>query len=157
MVRLWNVAMGGFVLVLFWRLPDEPSLLAVLKLERGPWFGTAFRAAALVLFVSIPISSFFGLWHSYLSASLYSGNIKQGYLLTYEASGLKSMSITDLSLKEMNVPAYPERRVFKNVFGDRCEEVGFSEPILLMRGTPNIFSSERPEEVYRCDDMRHIS
>lgn len=52
--------MGGFVLVLFWRLPDEPSLLAVLKLERGPWFGTAFRAAALVLFVSIPILSFSG-------------------------------------------------------------------------------------------------
>lgn len=67
------------------------------------------------------------------------------------------MGITDLSLKEMNVPAYPERRIFKNVFGDRCEEVEFSEPILPMRGTLNIFISERPEEVYRCDDMHYIS
>lgn len=31
------------------------------------------------------------------------------------------------------------------------------EPILLVRGTPDIFSDERPEEVYRCDDVRHIS
>ncbi len=96
--------MGAFVLVLFWRPPDEPSLLAVLKIERGPWLGTGFRSAALVLFAIIPILSFFGLWHSYLSSSLYSGNTKQGYLLTYDASGLKSMNINDLSMKEMNVP-----------------------------------------------------
>ena len=153
----WNVTMGAFVLILFWRSPDEPSLLAVLKLERGPWLGTAFRAGALVLFAIMPILSFFGLWHSYLSSSLYSGNTKQGYLLTYDASGLKSMSISALSLKEMNVPAYPEKRVFKNVFADRCEEVGLPEPSLLVRGTPDIFSGERPEEVYRCDEVRHIS
>jgi hypothetical protein len=153
----WNVAMGAFVVVLFWRPPDEPSLLAVLKPERGPWLGTAFRAATLVLFAIAPILSFFGLWHSYLSSSLYSGNIKQGYLLTYDASGFKSMDIVDLSLKEMNVPAYPEKRVFKNVFAARCGEVGFPEPILLVRGTPDIFSGERSEEVYRCDEVHHIS
>ncbi|CAA9457211.1 MAG: hypothetical protein AVDCRST_MAG14-1790 [uncultured Rubrobacteraceae bacterium] len=31
------------------------------------------------------------------------------------------------------------------------------EPILLVRGTPDIFRNERPEEVYRCDNVRHIS
>ena len=151
----WNAAMVAFVFILFWRPPDSPSTLAILKPASRLSLGTGFRAAVLVLFALMPLFSFFGLWDSYLSSSLYSGNTKEGYILTYEASGLESTSVSDLSMREMNVPAYPEERVFKEVFASLCEGARLPEPILRVRGTPDIFSGERRDELYRCDEVRH--
>jgi hypothetical protein len=68
---------------------------------------------------------------------------------------LESTSVPGLSMR-MNVPAYPEERVFKEVFASLCEGARLPEPILRVRGTPSIFSGERRDELYRCDEVRHL-
>jgi hypothetical protein len=160
----WNFAMVAFVLILFWRVPDEPSPLAILGPGRNFSTGSVLRAVVLVLFAFIPLFNFFGLWDSYLSASLYSGASKQAYVLEWDGSEWQTTAIGVLSLQELNTPAYPEEHIFENVF-DRgwCEagseedlrrvEAGDAEPVLRVDGRPNILNGERLAEFYSCEDI----
>ena len=159
----WNFAMSAFVVILFWRAPDEPSPLTILDPGRNFSPGSALRATVLVLFAFMPLFSFFGLWDSYLSSSLYSGASKRGYVLEWNGSDWQGTVIGNLAVQELNTPAYPEERIFKSVFVQRwCEagseeeiqhdQPGYSEPVLRVDGRPNILSGERLAEFYSCDD-----
>jgi hypothetical protein len=147
----WNVAMVVFALILFWRPPDNPSLLAVVKPG-----GSTFRAVVLVLFAFMPTLNFFGLWDSYLSASLYSGSTEEGHVYATDGSSRTSTSVTSKAMEEMNVPAYPEERVYKRVFADMwCEKTAsFPKPILVVYSRPEIFSGQRSRTIYHCEDVR---
>jgi hypothetical protein len=149
----WNLAMIAFVLILFWRPPDEPSLTTILRPR-----GSVCHAAILVLFAFMPALNFFGLWDSYLSSSLYSGRTEKGYVWTLDGGGLRAMSINRVALNEMNLPGYPEERVYKKVFAKRwCEETSASAlPVLAVHSTPEIFSGERSVKYYRCEDVRAV-
>jgi hypothetical protein len=158
----WNFAMSAFVLILFWRAPDEPS--TILEPGRNLSPGSALRAAVLVLFAFLPLFNFFGLWDSYLSSSLYSGASKQAYVLVWDGSRWQGTGIANLAWQELNTPAYPEERIFKSVFAQRwCEagsdeelrrvQAGYSEPVLRVDGRPDILSGERSAEFYSCDDV----
>jgi hypothetical protein len=160
----WNFAMSAFVVILFWRAPDEPSPLTLLGPGRNLSPGSALRATVLVLFAFMPLFSFFGLWDSYLSSSLYSGANKRAYVLEWDGSDWQGTGIGNLAVQELNTPAYPEERVFKSVFAQRwCgagseEELrrvqaGYSEPVLRVDGRPNILSGERSAEFYSCYDV----
>ena len=155
--------MSAFVLILFWRAPDEPSPLTILDPGRNFSPGFALRAAVLVLFAFMPLFSFFGLWDSYLSSSLYSGASKRGYVLEWDGSEWQGTSIGNLAVQELNTPAYPEERIFKSVFVQRwCEagsedasrrvQAGYVEPVLRVDGRPSILGGERSSEFYSCDD-----
>ena len=146
----WNVAMVAFVLTLFWGPPDNPSFLAVVKPG-----GSAFRAVVLVLFAFMPMLNFVGLWDSYLSASLYSGSTETGYVYTKDGSSWTSTRISDKAKEEMNVPSYPEERVYKEVFADMwCENASSApEPVLVVYGRPEIFSGQYSRTVYSCKDV----
>jgi hypothetical protein len=150
----WNVAMMVFDLILFWRAPDNPSLFAVLKPG-----GSAFRTAVLDLFAFMPALNFFGMWDSYLSSSLYSGSVEQGYVYTTDGSSSTRTNIDDKAMEEMNVPAYPEERIYKRVFADIwCEEsTRFPAPTLVVYGRPEIFSGQTSATMYRCEDVRRGS
>jgi hypothetical protein len=156
--------MIAFVLILFWKAPDDPSPSTIL--DPGRNFSTSFalRAAVLILFAFMPLFNFFGLWDSYLSSGLYSGTSKQGYVLEWEGSNWRGTRIGGISEQELNTPAYPEESVFENVFAERwCEEgseealrreqAGDHEPILRVDGRPAILSGERSTEIYSCDDV----
>jgi hypothetical protein len=148
----WNPAMIAFVLILFWRAPDNPSLLAVVKPG-----GSTYRAVVLVLFAFMPALNFVGLWDSYLSASLYSGSTKNGSVYTTEGSSRNySGSIFDEAMDEMNVPAYPETRVYKRVFAEMwCEKPqSFPRPVLIVHGRPGITSGDRSKSTYYCRDVQ---
>jgi uncharacterized membrane protein YphA (DoxX/SURF4 family) len=149
----WNLAMIAFVLILFWRPPDEPSLTTILRPR-----GSVFRAAILILFAFMPAFNFFGLWDSYLSSSLYSGRTEKGYVWNPDGGVLRSKSIDQVALDEMNLPGYPEERVYKKVFAKRwCEETAASAlPVLAVHSTPEIFSGERSVKYYRCEDVRAV-
>jgi hypothetical protein len=160
----WNFAMSAFVVILFWRAPDEPSPLTILDPGRNLSPGSALRATVLVLFAFMPLFNFFGLWDSYLSSSLYSGATKRGYVLEWDGSAWQGTGIVNLAVQELNTPAYPEERVFKSVFAQRwCEagseeelrrvQAGYLEPVLRVDGRPNILSGERSAEFYSCDDV----
>ena len=160
----WNFAMVAFVLILFWRAPDDPSPSTILDPGRNLSPDFAFRAAVLILFAFMPLFNFFGLWDSYLSSGLYSGTSKQGYVLEWEGSNWRGIRIGGVSESELNTPAYPEESVFENVFAERwCEEgseeairrdqADDPEPILRVDGRPAILSGERSTEIYSCDDV----
>ncbi len=160
----WNFAMVAFVLILFWRAPDDTIPSTILDPGRNFSAGFAFRAAVLVLFAFMPLFNFFGLWASYLSSGLYTGTSKQGYILVWDSANWQSTRIGGVSERELNTPAYPEESIFENVFAERwCEEgseealrreqAGYPEPILRVDGRPAIISGERSTELYSCDDV----
>ncbi len=160
----WNFAMSAFVVILFWGAPDEPSPSTILDPGRNLSPGSVLRAAVLVLFAFMPLFNFFGLWDSYLSSSLYSGASKRAYILEWDGSEWQTTGIGNLSEQELNAPAYPEERVFKNVFARgwceagseeelRLVQTGYSEPVLWVYSRPNILSGERSAEFYSCDDV----
>ncbi|HEX4630701.1 MAG TPA: hypothetical protein VH188_07020, partial [Chthoniobacterales bacterium] len=66
----WNVAMVLFVWILFWR-DQQTSARKILVGKK------AFHWLVLLLFGVLPAFSFFGLWDSYLSSSIYSGSTDQ--------------------------------------------------------------------------------
>ncbi|MCA1718758.1 MAG: HTTM domain-containing protein [Actinobacteria bacterium] len=160
----WNFAMVAFVLILFWRAPDDPSPSTILDPGRNFSPGFALRAAVLLLFAFMPLFNFFGIWDSYLSSGLYSGTSKQGYVLEWEGSEQHITRIGGLSESEVNTPAYPEESIFENVFAERWCEAGSEEalrrepaddpePILWVDGRPALISGERSTEIYSCDDV----
>lgn len=160
----WNFAMVAFVLILFWRAPDDATPSTILDPGRNFSTGFALRAAVLVLFAFMPLFNFFGLWASYLSSGLYTGTSKQGYVLVWDSANWQSTRIGGVSERELNTPAYPEESIFENVFAERwCEEgseealrreqAGYPEPILRVDGRPAIISGERSTELYSCDDV----
>jgi hypothetical protein len=121
----------------------------------------------------MPLFSFFGLWDSYLSASLYSGNTKRaeiyvsdnvkdglpetvrGLVSTSETDGANTISIFDWSFEELNVPPYPEDRIFKNVAKRVCEYTEEpSEAMLVVKGKPNPIDGSREAEVYDCYGLK---
>ena len=63
----WNVAMAAFVVLLFWRTGDISPKKILLLSRRRPSY---LHAVVLVLFAVMPLLGLFGLWDSYLSASL---------------------------------------------------------------------------------------
>jgi hypothetical protein len=68
----WNLAMPALVLILF---PHGPLEAVWTGLKRSAW-----SVAVVALFWLLPILSFFGKWDSYLSFSLYTGNLTKADL-----------------------------------------------------------------------------
>lgn len=122
----WNVAMIAFVLLLFYNEVHFNSI----DLRNALRFYSV--KIVLVLFMLMPLFNFFNLWDSYLSHNLYSGNTSGGELYisnemkeklpehikpyAYEsADGQSDITIKYWCMKELGVPAYPERRNFEAV------------------------------------------
>jgi hypothetical protein len=121
----WNVAMAASVFILFWRGGFV-----------WPKLGWAQRCI-LVLFAAAPALSFFGAWDNYPSWALYSGNRNEGDLyfndavydklpgtvqdyVTDEGPNRDGLNIGEWSFGELNVPAYPELRVYRQVLRSLC-------------------------------------
>ncbi len=126
----WNVAMGAAVVILFWKAPESANRVLF---GEGP-----FHAAVLVLFVIAPAFSFFGYWDHYLSSAMYASNENHGLIylsdkiferlpdgieeyVRVETPEIDSIDIGEWSANELNVPPYPEVRVYKNVARKVCE------------------------------------
>lgn len=161
----WNLTMMSLVAVLFWRATGA-SVGRVL-VPRG-----VYHAAVLALLWSMPLFSFFDVWDSYLSASLYSGNTKSAkiymssvaaaklpqeireYGLEPGTGALRVLDISDWSVAENNVPAYPERRIYRSVALQICSYAENSSSIrLVIFGKPEIMSGKRQTEIYDCTSL----
>ena len=131
-----------------------------------------FQTVVLILFVIMPLFSFVNLWDSYLSASLYSGNVEaavidvsestkqrlppaiQTYVQLSRTTNKLQINPTRWSLIELNVPSYPERRIFMNVTKKICayaEEP--SDVTLTIYGKPNRWNGSRQTHSYKCADL----
>jgi hypothetical protein len=163
----WNLAMMIFVVLLFWR-PSVFSMKNVLDPGSSP-----FRLMVLLLFGIMPLLSFFGMWDSYLSASLYSGNTRNGTLYISESvktelsdevpdealgsaeSGPSVVDIFGWSIAELNVPPYPEVRVYKNVAEHVCTRADRPfEVSLVVTERPPLFGESKKAEVYNCAGLK---
>jgi len=162
----WNVAMAGFAVALFWRARDFSVREILLPGRQG------FQTAVVVLFVLMPVLSFFGLWDSYLSSANYSGNTAFAVIHVDEAAKARlppnvrrhvqpnrsgdrlTLSLHRWSLAEMNVPLYPERRVFFSVARRICAAAGgASEISLTIYEKPGWLDGRRERHAYRCPDL----
>jgi hypothetical protein len=126
----WNVAMIAFDVILFWK--TDFSFADVLW--RNPF---AFQKAILLLVLIMPFFSFFGWWDSYLSWALYTGNVNGAtiscsdavagrlpiYLqkyVTHLPANNNRLNIRDWAMGELNVPGYPETRVYRRIAAEVC-------------------------------------
>jgi len=153
----WNMAMASFVFILFW----QTKVLSFKDILLAP--KNHAHKIAVALFVVMPLFSFFNLWDSYLSSSLYSGNVAQAIIIMSEpvknrlpagvqhyclrsSDGREVLIINKWSYEELNVPSYPEPRVFKNIARQIC---GYaenpSEVILKIYEKPNWLSGFREQ------------
>ena len=138
----WNIAMIAFLLLLFWK--TDFTFRDVVW--RNP---IRFQKVVLVLFGVLPLLSFFGWWDSYLSASLYSGNVPmadvllsttvkselpkrvQKYVTTLPGAR-NVLKIQDWSIGELNVPPYPAARAYRAVGAEICRYSHNSPDVLLL-------------------------
>jgi len=126
----WNIAMAAVVFILFWKT-DESARQVLLSKK-------AFHIAVLVLFALAPMLSFFGRWDHYLSAAMYTSNTNHGTIFIsdklfnrlpdgigeyarVETPELDSIDIAEWSANELNVPPYPEVRIYKSVARKICQ------------------------------------
>ena len=147
----WNLAMAASVVALFWRKD-------FVWLKHG-WV----PRVVLVLFTLAPGLSFFGLWDHYPSWALYSGNRNEAKLLfsdavyeklpdtvqdyvTDEGPDRDGLKVSEWSYGELNVPAYPEVRVYRQVQRGLCR---YGEVTLVIEGTSTLFAGRR-RTVFTC-------
>jgi hypothetical protein len=161
----WNVAMAWWVVILFGKA-GQISAVEIL-VPKDP-----VRGLLLLLFGVLPLLSFFGLWDSYLSSALYSGNTEQAVILVSPADVSRFPALTPYiwqktppffldinrwSYGELNVPVYPERRVFRQVAKSVCVSVaGAPDLKLMIKGRPNLLTSHRDLEYYDCEHLDSV-
>jgi methylamine utilization protein MauE len=158
----WNLAMIAFLLILFVRQPAPREIL---------WSRTfAFHNLVLIVFALMPALTYFNLWDHYLSSALYSGNRSVGVLYltddvfervpdtiadyVYEAGPNRGqLDIDDWSRGELNVPAYPEIRIYKNVARRICDYATGAPGVELIIQTKLAFINSHRRLVYYCSAL----
>lgn len=159
----WNVVMFLLVLVLFYKTNDFSWDFA----RKGKHVLLTFSIG--LLFVFLPVLSFFDRYDSYPSFALYSGNIDQGFIRLSGATVEKlpgevrqyavpigdhyRLYISKWSYGVMNVPAYPEERIYKNVAESLCiYEMNTAGMWLVIKEFPSFH--ERTEKTFTCSELR---
>ena len=159
----WNIAMSLFVVILFWR-DETTGPRQILMVNKG------FPTLVLLLFGIMPAFSLLDRWDSYLSAALYSGNTTQAVI--YVSPGVMArlpasirphvwqstqpffLDINRWSYGELNVPIYPEPRIYRKVADRICSYTGDSPDVRLrIKGKPNPLTGARKSAYYDCDHL----
>ena len=114
----WNIAMLLFSVLLF-----SGENLYQFKGFKG-FFKLKITKVILLLVWVFPIFNLFNLWPAYTSFNIFSGNTNNGslYISDYTKNTLpeeistlvrnNALNIKEWSMKELNVPAFPEKKVF---------------------------------------------
>jgi hypothetical protein len=159
----WNIAMIVFLLLLYRR-----SRVPASEILWGP---AIFHRIVVALFALAPALSFFNLWDSYLSAALYSGNKNQGAIymteavanhlpaetdddVTEEADNLDKILVNDWSFDELNAPAYPETRIYKNAARKLCEFAAKPSDVRLQVEGKTFLGNGAGRQVFTCSELR---
>jgi hypothetical protein len=159
-VWAWNAAMAASVMALF-AGGDLPVPKASRKrLRPQEW-------VVLALAWVMPALSFFDLWDSYLSATLYSGNTLQAVIIvsqasiaalpkviqrnTWQQTAPAFIDLNRWSYDELNVPAYPAERVLRLVAMRACRAyLPAPGGTLLLLGRPDWLNGRRARTTYEC-------
>jgi hypothetical protein len=157
----WNVAMPLLTILLFWRA-DTPAKEIVLGR------GSPLHWVFVVLLGFMPALNLVDLWPADLSVSLYAGRIAQA-VVTVEPSAVPRLppivqtntwqrslpmfiDLNRWSYEELNVPLYPDVRVFKRLGRTICRTYGEAASALLILHTPDLRTGQRRRERLECRD-----
>ena len=156
-VWIWNSALMLIVWILFWRSDVH------FWRRRGIQQGLRSRLATTVTLAAalLPLMSFWGWWDMYLSGALYSGNTAVGVvhvgpdvseklpatakeqLFRVESTGEQMLPLLEWSMADLNVPAYPEVRIYKQVTSEICSlATNKNEVALIVKERPSILSGQ---------------
>jgi hypothetical protein len=157
----WNAAMAASVVILFWRERECTPRALIASLRRP------FNLAAAVLFWVLPALSFAGFWDSYLSAALYTGGTKDAVIRFGEDTRARlppraqraatregdryALNVARWSFAELNVPAYPEERVFRRVARAVCAlEAAPGDVTLEIHERPRLWTEVGGAKTFDC-------
>jgi hypothetical protein len=158
----WNVAMVLFVWILFWE--DKETTGRRIVVGRNP-----FHILVLILFGILPSLSLVGLWDSYLSCSIYSGNTYQSAIYlgptllarlpaeihphVWQKSEPFFLDINRWAYAELRVPVYPEPRVFRQVAKRICKYADGERLSLWIKQKPHPLTGAFESEYYDCESL----
>lgn len=169
-VWIWNAVLIAIVLTAFWK--NDGSIKQIF--DSANVKNWKIQTAKIIAFASIllPILSFFGFWDSYLSGALYSGNVAVGVVRIndnlYEKlppkaresvfqtknSGEKMLPFVEWSLSDLNVPAYPEPRVFKQITAEICHLSENKKQVeLIVKDRPSIIDGNYNVTRINCEQL----
>jgi hypothetical protein len=159
----WNVAMVLFVWILFWN--DRESTGRRIVVGRNP-----FHLVVLLLFAILPSLSLVGLWDSYLSCAIYSGNTCQAAIYlgpsllarlpteihphVWQRSEPFFLDINRWAYAELRVPVYPEPRVFRQVAKRICRYADGERLSLWIKQKPHPLTGSFESEYYDCESLQ---
>lgn len=166
-VWIWNATLIPIVFISFWR--SNISFKQTIQAE-SDWKGKIAKSivAASVL---LPVLSFVGWWDMYLSGALYSGNtetavirINENFLeklpqkaqeVVFETkSGEKILPLFEWAINELNVPAYPERRVSRETARKVCNLTNDKNQIeLIIKERPAILDGSYKVSRISCAEL----
>ncbi|MBC8144797.1 MAG: HTTM domain-containing protein [bacterium] len=165
----WNIAQIAILWILLFKIdPDVPTLPRFFS---GQWWNSLFGGgawiaptigqrtatmAALVLFGVLPVFGFFGMWDSYLSFALYSGNTYDALFLVDPADvakmpgsarrAVRSDGTLDpfaWSLDDTHTTMYPEKRILESIGMSLARHAELGDVFLRFTEPPNRFTGER--------------
>ncbi len=165
----WNIALVLMVVVLFWR--SDISIGQLFRYWRAGNTGSRASMIAAALYAVLPILSFWGWWDLYLSGALYSGNTPVAVVRVdggiYERlaqttkrqvfvtkSGERMLPLYEWSMAELNVPPYPEFRVYQQLTREICSFAeDKSQAELIVKTRPAIMNGSYRVIRMDCSDL----
>ena len=162
----WNFGMMAMVLLLFWRC-ETPLFCGRLLRVHGSTGGELALKAVFVLCGFAPALSFAGLWDQYLSAALYTGASPVGVVEVSErvrdhlprsarehvftaSHGQLIVPFYEWAMADLNVPPYPEPRVFRRLALSVCKYADDPETVeLIVKERPSLIDGSY--HVFRAD------
>ena len=161
-----TMAVSSTVLLVLFLFSGAKGDLFFHTLRAG---GRAFGVLLILVFGFLPLFSFFGLWDAYPSWALYSGTTSRGTLVLSEhakellpesvrhiakqENSAYTLSLDTWAFKEMNVPAYPEERVFKNVARSVCAQSKAQSDMKLVIQERVTHGNKTVEKTLSCNDL----
>lgn len=141
----WNLSMILLVVLNFYKIKNLPFSWGPDKRVR------ILNFAAIILIWLLPALNFVGRWDHYLSFSLYSDKIPIFYIAVKDEeiaeldsrlhqyfvhiegmSGGEIIDVNRWAMNELNVPFYPETRVFKKLSQSFCHSEIKNENIVFL-------------------------
>jgi hypothetical protein len=168
-VWAWNVALMLIVVILFWR-DDTSARQALPDFRAGYTPGLAAQTLAAACAV-LPALSFWGRWDMNLSGALYSGRTAVGVvrvdsrvyaqlpetakrLVFTTKGGERMLPLFEWTMAELNVPPYPEPRVFRQAARELCESAEDKSGVeLIVRGKPAVLGGGYEVTRANCEQL----